>query len=198
MINGLTKEFDRVEVRSRAELRTWLAAHADQPTPVWLVTYKKVRPEWYVSTDEIVDEVLCFGWIDSRVARLDDERTMLMISPRRPGSGCSKVNKDKIERLTQCGQMTPRGLAVIAAAQADGSWTKLDAVETLEEPADLLGALQRNPTAHQYWLAFPKSARRGILEWIANAKTPTTRARRIEETVRLAEENIRATTPRKT
>jgi uncharacterized protein YdeI (YjbR/CyaY-like superfamily) len=97
-----------------------------------------------------------------------------------------------VERLIAAGLMAPAGLAKITAAQADGSWAALDAVEALEVPGDLAAALARYPAAQAHFEAFPRSAKRAILEWIASAKTPATRARRVEETARLAEENVRA------
>ena len=88
--------------------------------------------------------------------------------------------------------MAPAGLAKVEAAKADGSWAALDAVEALEIPSDLGRALAANPTAQRHWDAFPRSVKRGILEWINNAKKSETRARRVEETVTLAAENCRA------
>ena len=88
--------------------------------------------------------------------------------------------------------MAPAGLAKIDAAKADGSWTSLDAVEALEVPDDLHAALAGYPDARRHFDAFPNSARKMILGWIVSAKKPETRARRIEETARLAQENVRA------
>jgi uncharacterized protein YdeI (YjbR/CyaY-like superfamily) len=88
--------------------------------------------------------------------------------------------------------MAPAGLATVEAARRDGSWYALDAVEALEVPPDLDAALAAHELARQYWDAFPRSVKRGILEWISNAKTPTTRSKRIDETARLAAENRRA------
>ncbi|MBY0423112.1 MAG: YdeI/OmpD-associated family protein, partial [Parvularculaceae bacterium] len=106
------------------------------------------------------------------------------------------INKARIAALVAEGRMTPAGLARIEAAKADGSWSKLDGVETLEEPADLLAAFRRHAGSRAFWAAFPPSTRRGVLEWIGNAKGADTRARRVEEAARLAAENIRANTPR--
>jgi uncharacterized protein YdeI (YjbR/CyaY-like superfamily) len=88
--------------------------------------------------------------------------------------------------------MTPAGLAKIEAAKQDGSWAALDAVEDLQIPPDLAQALADRPPAQEYFEAFPRSVKRGILEWISNAKKPETRAKRIEETARLAAQNKRA------
>lgn len=111
---------------------------------------------------------------------------MLMMSPRRAGSGWSRVNKARVAALEAAGLMAPPGRAKVEAAQADGSWTRLDAVETLAVPSDLQAALDARPPAADEWARFPPSVRRGILERIASAKRPRTRAARIDETARLA------------
>jgi uncharacterized protein YdeI (YjbR/CyaY-like superfamily) len=122
----------------------------------------------------LVEEGLCFGWVDSKPDKLDALRTMLYFAPRKVGSAWSRPNKQRIERLLAVGQMHPAGQAKIDAARADGSWTLLDAVEDLVIPADLGAALDRPPEARQPFEAFPRSAKRGILEWIAQAKRPET------------------------
>jgi uncharacterized protein YdeI (YjbR/CyaY-like superfamily) len=177
---------------TRAEWRAWLAANHSRTTGVWLISYKKVTGKPAVDNDVAVEEALCFGWIDSKPSKLDEQRTMLWFAPRKSGSGWSKLNKDRVERLQTAGLIAEPGLAKIAAAQADGSWHALDAVEALEIPADLAAALAAHPPAEANFAAFPRSAKRGILEWIANARKPNTRARRIQETAKLAAENLRA------
>ncbi|MFN8459407.1 MAG: YdeI/OmpD-associated family protein [Anaerolineae bacterium] len=159
---------------------------------VWLISFKKATGKPRFEYDEAVEEALCFGWIDSKPNKLDAERSMLWFAPRKLGTGWSKPNKERVEKLLQAGLMTPAGLAKIEAAKADGSWSALDGVEALEIPPDLAEALAVNPTAQRYFEAFPRSVKRGILEWIANAKKAETRAKRVEETARLAAENIRA------
>ena len=139
-----------------------------------------------------MEEALCFGWIDSKPAKLDDERSMLWFAPRKAKTNWSKLNKDRVEKMIKAGLMAPAGLAKVEAAKKDGSWNALDGVEALEIPPDLAKALSKNKTAKEYFEAFPRSVKRGILEWILNAKRPETRAKRIEETVSLAEKNIRA------
>jgi uncharacterized protein YdeI (YjbR/CyaY-like superfamily) len=181
----------QVEVKSRAALRAWLASHHRGSDSIWLVTYKKPSP-FYLPYDAIVEEVLCFGWVDSLPRKLDAERTMLRLSPRKAGSAWSKVNKDRVERLIASGAMNEAGLTVIDRAKADGSWVKLDAVDALIEPDDLTAALDATPSARHHWAAFPRSAKRGILEWILQAKSPETRSKRVAETARLAAQNLRA------
>jgi uncharacterized protein YdeI (YjbR/CyaY-like superfamily) len=181
-----------VHPKTRAEWRDWLAQHHTQKEGIWLVSYKKATGKSRFDYDEAVEEALCFGWIDSKGNKLDDERSMLWFAPRKPGTGWSKLNKSRVERLTADGLMMPAGLAKIEAAKQDGSWNVLDSVEALEIPPDLRKALASNQTAGQYFEAFPRSVKRAILEWISNAKKSETRAKRIEETVTLAEKNIRA------
>lgn len=187
--------FEKVEVSSRSELRNWLAANYEQKDSVWLVTYKKLVPEKYVSYDDVVEEVICFGWIDSRPAKLDEERSMLLISPRKRTSKWSKVNKDRVEKLEMLGLLLPPGLAKIEQAKRDGTWSALDEVESLSLPDDLLEALAAEPDARKNFDAFPRSAKRGILEWILNAKGAETREKRVKLTAIMAAENLRANFP---
>lgn len=186
-----------VHPRSRSEWRAWLEQNHTRREGVWLVTYKKTTGKPRIDYEEAVEEALCFGWIDSKGNKLDDERSMLWIAPRKPRTGWSKINKERVEKLVQAGRMTPAGLAKVEAARQDGSWTALDAVEALEIPPDLRKALREYPNAQQYFEAFPRSVKRSILEWISTAKKPGTRFRRIEETARLASDNIRANQWRK-
>jgi len=181
-----------IHLTTRAEWRDWLAQHHTRTEGVWLVSFKKSSGKPRVAYDQAVEEALCFGWIDSTQRTIDDERAMLWFAPRKPGTGWSKLNKERIERLLAAGLMAPAGLAKIEAAQQDGSWNALDAVEALEVPPDLAAALGSYPSAQAHFEAFPRSVKRSILEWIAAAKTPATRAKRVEETARLAEDNIRA------
>ncbi|MFN0089026.1 MAG: YdeI/OmpD-associated family protein [Acidimicrobiales bacterium] len=162
---------------------------------MWAVTVKKkaLAPgEEFVSAVDLNEECLCFGWIDSRPARIDERRTALLCTPRKPGSGWSKVNKDRLDRLLAAGLVTDAGLDAIERAKHDGSWNRLDAVDQLTIPHDLAAALAAHLPAQANFDAFPPSARRGILEWINAAKTEPTRAKRIDETAQLAQRNIRA------
>ncbi|MEO1209712.1 MAG: YdeI/OmpD-associated family protein [Cyanobacteria bacterium J06638_20] len=188
----MAKDAEQVQVEHRDEWRRWLMDNHERSDGIWLVTFKKQCGDRYVSYDAVVEEALCFGWIDSLPRKLDAERTMLWMAPRKPKSGWSKVNKERIAAMVAAGRMTPTGLAKIEAAKQDGSWTALDAIEALEIPSDLQTALDANPVAKRYFEAFPRSAKRGILEWIISAKRPETRAKRVAETTRLAAENKRA------
>jgi uncharacterized protein YdeI (YjbR/CyaY-like superfamily) len=181
-----------VMVETRAQWRAWLQRHHGRAEGVWLVTWKKAAHRPAPGYDAAVEEALCFGWVDSRPRALDEGRTMLWFAPRKPGSAWARPNKLRVERLIAAGLMTPAGLAKIEAAKLDGSWSRLDEVEDGIVPDDLAAALAAWPEARAHWDAFPRSARRGILEWIVQAKTAPTRDKRVQETARLAQENIRA------
>lgn len=179
-------------VRSRAAWRRWLAEHHAESSGVWAVTFKKRSGGPYVSYDDIVEEAIAHGWVDSLSRALDEQRSQLLITPRKAGSGWSRPNKERVARLTAAGLMTPAGTAVVEAAKASGTWTALDAVEALIEPEELRLALDADADARRHWDAFPRSAKRGILEWISNAKRAETRGKRIAETARLAADDVRA------
>lgn len=175
----------------RSEWRTWLEKHATS-SGVWLIYYKKGSGKPSVSYDEAVEEALCFGWIDSRVNALDDQRYMQVFSPRKLQSSWSKLNKQRVEQLIQNGLMTAAGFEKIAAAKRDGSWNSLDAIEDLQLSADIMAALDSNKTASDNFMAFSTSVKKNIVRWIESAKRPGTRLQRIEETVTLAAQNIKA------
>jgi uncharacterized protein YdeI (YjbR/CyaY-like superfamily) len=179
-------ERDQVHPETRAQWRSWLAEHHATSDGVWLVQWRRQSGRSGPTYEEVVQEALCFGWIDSKAAKLDDDRTMMWVSPRKRGSGWARSNKLRIERLLADGLMAEAGLARIEEAKQDGSWTKLDAVEDLVVPDDLAAAFADNPGAREHWDGFPRSVRRAALEWIVQAKRPETRARRITETARLA------------
>jgi uncharacterized protein YdeI (YjbR/CyaY-like superfamily) len=178
-----------VEVRSRAELRDWLSANHQDARGVWLVTYKRSEGDLYVSTEEIVMECLAHGWVDSLARGKDERRSMLWISPRKPGSNWSRVNKGLIERLEAEGLMTPAGRAAVERAKSDCTWTALDGVEALEVPPDLDAALAGPLRA--VWEGWPRSVKRGALEILLNAKRPETRAAKIAAIVAAAQGGTR-------
>jgi len=179
-----------VEVKSRAELRDWLARNHALDGGIWLVSYKKGAGH-YLPMGDIVAECLAFGWVDSRSRGLDARRTMHYISPRKPGSGWSAANKRLVARLEADGQMHAAGASAIARAKADGSWSLLDDVENLVVPPDLGKALAERPGATENWESFPRSICRGTLAWIQAAKRPDTRQRRVTSAADEAAAGIR-------
>jgi uncharacterized protein YdeI (YjbR/CyaY-like superfamily) len=181
-----------VHVETREELRSWLAAHAADSPSIWLVTWRRGTGRPAPSYDAVVEEALCFGWIDSTARTFDDERSGLRLAPRRKGSGWARTNKARIERLERDGRLTEAGRAAVERAKQDGTWTLLDEVEDLTVPDDLAVELAARPPARENFNAFPRGIRRGILEWIVQAKRAETRRRRVEETAALAQRNERA------
>lgn len=187
-----TADAERVHAESRQAWRDWLADNHTRTTGVWLVSNKAHTGKPRMTYEESVEEALCFGWIDSVQRTVDDERAMLWFSPRRKGSGWSRPNKLRIERLQRAGLLRAAGRRAVEAAKTDGSWNALDEVENLVIPEHLGAALDATSNARRHFEAFPRSVRRGILEWIATAKRPETRQRRVGETAQLAERNERA------
>ncbi len=183
----------QVEVRSRDAWRAWLEAHHAAQPGAWVVYRRKAAMEPGDPTyDDLVEEGLCFGWVDSRPGAVDDARTRLYFAPRKAGSGWATTNKARIEALAEAGLMAPAGQAVVDRAKADGSWTRIDGSEAAEEPPDLHAAFARYPGSQARWDAFPRGVRRAILQWIEQARSSETRAARIEETASLAARNERA------
>lgn len=185
--------FPHVEVRSAAQLRDWLAAHGDQDEAVWLVTYKKAVPDRYVSTEQVLDELVAAGWIDGVRRRVDDERVMQLVSPRRTQPWMASY-KQRAERLEAEGRMTPRGRASVEVARASGAWDAMAEVDALLVPEDLAAALDAHPPARVHYEAFPPSTRRNILRWIASARREQTRAARVARIASDARRDVRTPT----
>lgn len=178
--------------RSQEAWRKWLEKNHEKELSVWLIIYKKTSGVASVYYPEAVDEALCFGWIDSKPNKRDDKSYYLFFSKRNPKSNWSGVNKNKVEKLIKEAKMFPAGLKMVEHAKKTGTWTKLEKVEALVLPEDLEKLLKSNKAALDHWNKFPPSTKRGILDWINNARKDETRLKRISETVELASVNIRA------
>ncbi|MEM1218647.1 MAG: YdeI/OmpD-associated family protein [Bacteroidota bacterium] len=172
--------------------REWLQENHTRVASVWLIIFHKKSDTPSVYYDDAVDEALCFGWIDSKPNKRDEESYYQYFSQRKPRSNWSRVNKEKIARLEEEGRLQAAGIEMISEAKRLGTWNALDEVENGVIPNDLQEAFSRFPGAADYFAAFPWSVRRGILEWIFNAKRPATRTKRIQETAEKAAQNIRA------
>ena len=188
----LYKNIEAIHAESRAEWRAWLEANHASQQSVWLIIYRKDGDTPSVYYPEAVDEALCFGWIDSVPNKRDEHSYYQFFSKRNPKSNWSRVNKEKVAGLIQHGLMHEAGMEMVAIAKQNGTWTALDGVENLELPEALQLLFDAQPQAYQHWQNFSRSSRRGILEWILNAKKPETRFKRIEQTVALAAKNIKA------
>ncbi len=181
-----------IHPKSVAEWRSWLEENRTRTEGGGFINYKKAAGKPRLDYPEAVEEALCFGWVDSKPRKLDEARSMLWFAPRKAGSGWSRLNTARVEALIASGRMAPAGMEKVEAARRDGSWNALDSIEALEVPPDLAEALDRYPSAREHFDAFPPSVKKNILAWIASVKRAETRAKRIEETARLADDNIRA------
>ena len=181
-----------VHAKTRKEWRRWLEKNHQSEKSVWLIIYKKESNTPSVYYPEAVDEALCFGWIDSKANKRDKTSYYQFFSRRNPKSKWSRVNKEKVTYLIEQGLMQRAGFEMIEIAKQLGTWTALDEVENITIPEDLQELFLKNKTAFGNWENFPRSSKRGILEWIVNAKKPETRQKRIEETVSLAGKNVKA------
>jgi uncharacterized protein YdeI (YjbR/CyaY-like superfamily) len=181
-----------VHADDRATWRAWLETNHATGRGAWLVTWRPRSGRVSLDYEAAVEEALCFGWVDSTGGRVDDERGKLYFAPRKPRSVWAASNKARVERLANEGRMAPAGLAAIERAKANGSWSVLDSSERLEVPADLAAALEEHPPATANFAAFPPSARKMLLGWLAIARRPETRATRIANVAEAAARNERA------
>jgi uncharacterized protein YdeI (YjbR/CyaY-like superfamily) len=173
----------------RTTWRQWLMDNHDSMAAVWLV-YDK-GPGRTLSWADIVQESLCFGWIDSRPGKVSDTQSKLYICKRKPKSVWSKINKAHIDVLMANGSMQPAGLAAIERAKLNGSWDALNNSDNLILPPQLAALFDHHPTARANFESFSVSTKRNTLQWIYDAKTDATRANRITQTVESAERNER-------
>ena len=179
-------EKEAVEIfypESKQAWRQWLKKHHQTKKTVWLICYKKNANKKTISWSDAVDEALCFGWIDSTVRPIDDEKFMRSFMKRKPKGTWSKINKEKIKALIESGRMTPAGLECIENAKQNGSWNILDEVEELIIPKDLEKAFKTKPGSKAYFLSLSKSVRKAMLHRIAMAKRPETKQKRIAEII---------------
>ena len=175
-----------------AAWRAWLQVNCDAGRGVWVASWKKASGRDAVAYADLVEEAICFGWIDSTVNVLDDERGLQLMTPRKPRSGWTRLNRRRVAELEAQGRMTDAGRRAVEVARANGWWTIYDAVEDLVEPDDLTGALDACPPARTAWDGFPPSARKQMLWSIVSARKPETRANRIGKIVSEAASGRRA------
>jgi len=179
------EKFEKIEIPSKEALRNWLEAHHSQDESVWLVTYKKTTPRKYVSRWDVLDELICFGWIDGVRRKLDSERTMQLISPRKV-QHWAKTYKDRAAKLISGNRMHESGLKSIEISKSNGMWNYMDDVDNLVIPDDLARALSQLPQAEVFFNSLNDSSKRFVLRWIKLAKTEETRTKRIQEIVHLS------------
>ena len=178
-----TEDFEKVEITSQEELRLWLMKNHTQPDSVWLVTYKKSDPSKFVSRWDVLDELICFGWIDGIRRKLDDKKTMQLISQRK-AEHWAKTYKERATKLIDEGRMHDSGLKAIEISKSNGLWNFMDDVDNLIVPKDLFEELSRHDGAADFFDSINPSSKRFVLRWIKLAKTEKTRKSRM---IKLAE-----------
>ena len=180
-----TENFDKVEIKSVEELRIWLMQNHHQTESIWLVTFKKSEPEKYVSRWDVLDELVCFGWIDGIRRKLDEIRTKQLISPRKV-EHWAKTYKERAAKLIDQGKMHESGLKTIEISKSNGLWNFMDDVHNLVIPDDLSNELLKLQGATEFFSLLNPSSKRFVLRWLKLAKTDKTRKNRIEKIVKLS------------
>jgi uncharacterized protein YdeI (YjbR/CyaY-like superfamily) len=175
-----------------AAWRAWLAANGETARGVWVASWRKASGQESVGYVDLVEEAICFGWIDSTVNVLDDDRALQLMTPRKPRSGWTRLNRRRVAAMEAQGRMTDAGRRAVERAKANGWWTIYDPVEDLLEPDDLAESLDAVPAARDAWAGFPPSARKQMLWWVISAGKPDTRAGRIAKIVAAAATGSRA------
>jgi len=178
---------------SRNEFRTWLEEHHDTAEELWVGYYKADVERSGIGYGESVEEALCFGWIDSLVKAIDDETYTRRFTPRNPDSKWSKANKERVEAMIEAEKMTPAGTELVEAAKVSGEWA--DAYRLADDheiPAELEAALCENETAWENFQNFSNTDQHAFIAAVEEAKTDETRQKRIERTVELAAQDLRA------
>jgi uncharacterized protein YdeI (YjbR/CyaY-like superfamily) len=180
-------------VKNRDEWRTWLDEHHSTVQGIWLIYYKKPSGKPRIPYNDAVEEALCFGWIDGKIKRVNDDYYIQWFTPRRPGSRWSKLNMNRAQKLIMEGRMKPAGLSKYEATIKKPQL--IDDIKTnvtMDVPDDLMDALRINPLAQNNFLNFPPSSRKLYILWLNDAKRAETRQGRIQKIVDRSEKNIRA------
>jgi uncharacterized protein YdeI (YjbR/CyaY-like superfamily) len=173
-------ELPMLQVRSRHPWRAWLAKHGTSSRGVWLVFYKAHTARKSIHYEDMIREALCFGWIDSLVKRLDDDRYALKVTPRKPASKRSALNRKRWRELEAAGLLTPAGLA---AAPTSNTYAPRPVVPIL--PGYIAKALKAEPKAWEFFQKLAPTHRRNFVVWIHVAKRPETREKRVRESIEL-------------
>ncbi len=184
--------FPIYHAESRDQLRTWLQENHASFRGLWLCSWRNQPDRTRCPYPEVVEEAICFGWIDSTMLLLDDKRGLQMLTPRKAKSSWSRLNRGRFAAMETAGLMTDAGRLAADAAKSNGWWTISDAVEDLVEPEILAKALDTNIPARQNWDSFPPSSRKAMLWWVVSAVREETQAVRVTTIVDQAELGLRA------
>jgi|SRR5215471_6592477 len=169
-----------LDVRTRLQWRQWLGKHHASSPGIWLVRHKQHTGVKSMAYEDLVREALCFGWIDSLVKRLDDNRYAIKVTPRKATSKWSDINRTRWAELKAAGHLTPAGLA---ASPTNNSYGARPSIPLL--PTYIAKALKANLSAWQHFQALSPTHRRDYVVWIHTAKRLETREKRIRESIEL-------------
>ncbi len=180
------QEIDSIYLPTREQWREWLSEYHQTEKLIWLEYYKKHTGRLSIPYNDAVEEALCFGWIDSTIRRIDDERYMQKFTPRKKKSTWSVSNVARVEKLIREGKMTTRGLELYEYAKLhkllpDPSQKKLPKVQ--DTPAWFEEALERNPAARNHFFKLAPSYQRQYLAWILDARKAETKLRRLGQAI---------------
>jgi uncharacterized protein YdeI (YjbR/CyaY-like superfamily) len=176
----------------QAAFEEWLEAEHQNSPGIYVRIAKKGAPLRTLAQSEMIESLLCFGWIDGRVNRFDEYSFLTRVTPRRPKSVWSQKNVTWVAELTAAGRMRPAGLAAVEAAQADGRWERAYAgPATITVPEDFAAALAAVPAARQEFEALDATNRYAVLWRVATAASPAARASRIAALVQMLAEGRR-------
>jgi len=184
-----SSELKAYYAKDRKAWRKWLEKNHAKLSGIWLIYYKRSSGKPRLEYNDAVEEALCFGWIDSTIRPINEERYMQRFTPRKPKSGWSGLNKQRIKKMTEQGLMTAAGLEKIELAKKDGSWESLDHIDAIQLPDDFAKALSKNKKAELNFENFPLFTKKQFLYRINSAKRAQTRKERIKLLVKMAAAN---------
>jgi len=185
---------EELTFETREDFRRWLEANHQSSKGIWLVYFKKHTKTQSIHYNEAVEEALCFGWIDSKVKSIDDQRYQQVFTPRNPKSVWSKLNKERVGKMVKEGWMMPTGTKAVEEGKKSGQWDKAygGATKRATLSEDLKMALMKEPLAWENFNNFAPSYRRTYIHWVAMAKRQETRDTRIKKVVENALINIKS------
>lgn len=174
---------------NRAEWRSWLEEHHDSESVVWVGYYKKHVKKATITYNEVVEEAICFGWIDGQIRRIDDEIYIQRFTPRKPNSKWSQLNLDRVKKMINAGMMTPAGNKAVEEGKRRGLLVGYTSKKEFSLPNDLADALKQDPAAWKNFNSFPPSSQFNYIGWVEDAKREETRKRRIVKVVERSKKN---------
>jgi len=182
---------NQLYVKSGTEWRKWLTKNHNKVEEIWLIFYKKETGKPSIEYETAVEEALCFGWIDSLVRKIDEQRYARKFTPRKDKSVWSESNKKRVKKIIVEGRMTELGMGKIIAAKKSGAWNKKIKVPEISEaiPEDFVAALKKNKNAKDNFDKIPPSHKKRYYMWINQAKKKETKEKRIKEAVKLLKQD---------